>query len=121
MLTRYTRKALAFLPPLHPHTSTTLVCIFSMHFQLHNIHIFHIFPPSPQTPLTTLATGSGDIEELSEHLEYDQAAFGLYRTTDVIDEITVVKFVYIVWLVHVFIEHCYNNTHHRSLLSCHLI
>ena len=50
-----------------------------------------------KSPLKMLASGSGDTNELSSHLEYDQAAYGIYRTTDVIDDITTVKFVYIIW------------------------
>ncbi len=48
-------------------------------------------------PLTLIEKGEGDINELKEHLQNDQVMYVLYRTSDVIDEIKTVKFVYIYW------------------------
>ena len=48
-------------------------------------------------PLTLIASGSGDIEELKESLLDDQVMYGLLRTSDMVDAITTVKFVYIYW------------------------
>lgn len=41
--------------------------------------------------------GDGDCDEISEVLADDKPMYALYRTTDVVDEITTVKFAYIVW------------------------
>jgi len=45
-----------------------------------------------------VATGSGDLDELITHLKDDQILYGLYRTTDTIDNTVAVKFVMIVWV-----------------------
>lgn len=48
-------------------------------------------------PLDVVATGSGGLSELTEQLLDDQVMYGLLRTSDVIDAINTVKFVYIYW------------------------
>jgi len=45
-----------------------------------------------------VATGQGDLDELITHLKDDQILYGLYRTTDTIDNTVAVKFVLIVWV-----------------------
>jgi len=45
-----------------------------------------------------VATGNGDLDELITHLKADQILYGLYRTTDTIDNTVAVKFVMIVWV-----------------------
>jgi len=45
-----------------------------------------------------VATGLGDLDELITHLKDDQILYGLYRTTDTIDNTVAVKFVMIVWV-----------------------
>jgi len=45
-----------------------------------------------------VATGQGDLDELITHLKDDQILYGLYRTTDTIDNTVAVKFVMIVWV-----------------------
>jgi len=49
-------------------------------------------------PLILVGQGEGDIEELKECLQDDQVHYALYRTSDVIDDITTIKFVYIYWV-----------------------
>jgi hypothetical protein len=44
------------------------------------------------------ATGTGDLDELITHLKNDQILYGLYRTTDTIDNTVAIKFVLIVWV-----------------------
>jgi hypothetical protein len=48
--------------------------------------------------LKLVATGQGDLDELITHLKADQIYYGLYRTTDTIDNTVAVKFVMIVWV-----------------------
>jgi len=45
-----------------------------------------------------VATGNGDLDELITHLKSDQILYGLYRTTDTIDNTVAIKFVMIVWV-----------------------
>lgn len=52
---------------------------------------------SPKGPIILTATGEGDCDEISEVLADDKPMYALYRTTDVVDDITTVKFAYIVW------------------------
>ena len=59
------------------------------HFENNNI----------KSSLELLGSGSEELDEVIDLLEYDQAAFGIFRTTDIIDDITTVKFVYIQWYV----------------------
>lgn len=49
-------------------------------------------------PLVVVAKGSGDIDEMKQHLDDSQAMYSLFRTTDVYDDIKTVKFVYIYWI-----------------------
>jgi hypothetical protein len=49
-------------------------------------------------PLVLCAKGEGNMDELSEQLQDDQVMYGLYRVTDIIDDISTVKFVYIYWI-----------------------
>jgi len=48
--------------------------------------------------LKLVSTGQGDLDELITHLKDDQILYGLYRTTDTIDNTVAVKFVMIVWV-----------------------
>jgi hypothetical protein len=48
--------------------------------------------------LKLVATGQGDLDELVTHLKDDQILYGLYRTTDTIDNTVAVKFVLIIWI-----------------------
>jgi len=48
--------------------------------------------------LKLVSTGQGDLDELITHLKNDQILYGLYRTTDTIDNTVAVKFVLIVWV-----------------------
>ena len=50
-------------------------------------------------PLTLVAKGTGDIADLQDGLLDDQVMYALYRTSDCIDDIKTVKFVYIYWYV----------------------
>lgn len=53
-------------------------------------------------PLVVTATGTGGISELREALNDSHVTFGLFRTSDVIDDIQTVKFVYIYWWAFTF-------------------
>jgi len=48
--------------------------------------------------LKLIATGQGDLDELITHLKDDAIMYGLYRTTDTIDNTVAVKFVLIIWI-----------------------
>ena len=50
-------------------------------------------------PLTLIASGEGGLSELTEQLDDGQVMYGLMRTSDKIDDIPTVKFVYIYWWV----------------------
>ena len=50
-------------------------------------------------PLTLVAKGTGGIADLQDSLLDDQVMYALYRTSDCIDDIKTVKFVYIYWYV----------------------
>jgi len=45
-----------------------------------------------------IASGAGGIEEMVTHLTLDSVAYGLYRTTDVYDGYTTVKFLALYWI-----------------------
>jgi len=45
-----------------------------------------------------VATGTGDLDELITHLNEEQILYGLYRTTDTIDNTVAIKFVMVVWV-----------------------
>ncbi|KAK2164801.1 hypothetical protein NP493_1398g00049 [Ridgeia piscesae] len=49
-------------------------------------------------PLALVAKGTGDISELRDSFLDDQVMYALYRTSDCIDDIKTVKFVYIYWI-----------------------
>ncbi|XP_060586255.1 uncharacterized protein LOC132741996 [Ruditapes philippinarum] len=53
---------------------------------------------SPKGPIVLTATGEGDSDEIVEVLTEDKPMYALYRTSDVVDDITIVKFVYIIWV-----------------------
>ncbi|XP_052789352.1 uncharacterized protein LOC128224630 [Mya arenaria] len=53
---------------------------------------------SPKGPLVLTGSGEGDSGEILEVLAEDKPMYALYRTTDVVDAITIVKFVYITWV-----------------------
>jgi len=44
------------------------------------------------------AKGDGGLDELLSHLKPDQVQYGLYRTTDTVDNTVAVKFVLILWV-----------------------
>ena len=49
-------------------------------------------------PLTCIGSGAGGLSELTSFFEEDKVLYALYRVTDMIDDnISTVKFVYIVW------------------------
>jgi hypothetical protein len=48
--------------------------------------------------LVLLGTGSGGLKELVSHLKDDIVAYGLYRTTEKIDDSVTVKFCFIDWV-----------------------
>jgi len=50
--------------------------------------------------LKLLATGSGGIHELKAHLANDLVVYGIFRSTDTIDQSVTVKFVLIDWRGH---------------------
>ena len=52
---------------------------------------------SPKGPIDLVGSGDGDLSELKALLSADAPMYGLYRVTDNVDDITTVKFVYIVW------------------------
>ncbi|XP_050389533.1 uncharacterized protein LOC126808659 [Patella vulgata] len=53
---------------------------------------------NPKMPIIVAGKGEGTVDELRENLVDDQVMYGLYRVTDKIDDITTVKFVYIIWV-----------------------
>lgn len=53
---------------------------------------------SPKGPIDLVSTGMGDSTEMAEMLVDDKPMYGLYRVTDKVDDITTVKFVYIIWV-----------------------
>lgn len=53
---------------------------------------------SPKGPIILTRTGEGDSNEMVECFCEDKPMYALFRTTDVVDEITTVKFVYIIWV-----------------------
>jgi ssRNA-specific RNase YbeY (16S rRNA maturation enzyme) len=50
------------------------------------------------TKIRLEATGSHGLEELTSHLKPDQVQYGLFRTTDTVDNTIAVKFVLILWV-----------------------
>jgi len=44
------------------------------------------------------ATGSHGLDELTSHLKHDHVQYGLFRTTDTVDNTIAVKFVLILWV-----------------------
>ena len=48
-------------------------------------------------PIDLTSTGTGDSKEMVDSLVDDKVMYGLYRVTDKVDNITTVKFVYIIW------------------------
>ncbi|ELU18834.1 hypothetical protein CAPTEDRAFT_226752, partial [Capitella teleta] len=52
----------------------------------------------PKKNLELKQKGSGDIATVVKHLDDNEVAYILYRTTDIIDEIETVKFVYVYWV-----------------------
>ncbi|KAL8558161.1 hypothetical protein ACOMHN_035466 [Nucella lapillus] len=53
---------------------------------------------SPKGPIDLVGSGEGDISQLTAQLAPDGPMYGLYRVTDQVDDITTVKFVYILWI-----------------------
>jgi len=49
-------------------------------------------------PLILYDKGEGDINSLKEKIEDDKVMYGLYRSSDKIDDINTVKFVYFSWV-----------------------
>ena len=52
---------------------------------------------NPKSPIVIVSTGTGDISEMKSHFSDDSAMYGLFRTTDKVDDIVTVKFTYIQW------------------------
>eukprot|EP01097_Dermamoeba_algensis_P004592 TRINITY_DN2979_c0_g1_i1.p1 TRINITY_DN2979_c0_g1~~TRINITY_DN2979_c0_g1_i1.p1 ORF type:complete len:374 (-),score=81.51 TRINITY_DN2979_c0_g1_i1:35-1156(-) len=52
---------------------------------------------NPNT-ITLVSTGSGDLEELRTHLDENAVLYAYYRTSDVYEGHTTVKFVLIIWI-----------------------
>nr|KAG5710617.1 hypothetical protein BaRGS_013263 [Batillaria attramentaria] len=52
---------------------------------------------SPKGPIELVGSGEGNLSEMKQVLAADAPMYGLYRVTDKVDDITTVKFVYIVW------------------------
>jgi len=55
-------------------------------------------PVGNSTKLKLVGSGQNGIEELISHLQDDQVLYGLYRTTDTIDNTVAVKFVLVLWV-----------------------
>lgn len=53
---------------------------------------------SPKGPIVLTDKGEGDSQEIVDVLSDDKPMYALYRTTDVVDNYTVTKFVYIIWV-----------------------
>ena len=53
--------------------------------------------PSTVGPIDLTCTGKGDSSELVSSLVNDKPMYALYRVTDRVDDITTVKFVFIIW------------------------
>uniref|UniRef100_A0A6B2L1Y6 Coactosin n=1 Tax=Arcella intermedia TaxID=1963864 RepID=A0A6B2L1Y6_9EUKA len=53
---------------------------------------------APQSKTLKLeATGTGNLAELKSHLRQNSVMYGLYRTTEQIDDSVTIKFTYVVW------------------------
>lgn len=50
------------------------------------------------TKLKLIGSGSNGMDELLTYLKDDQIAYGLYRTTDTVDNTVAIKFVLIIWV-----------------------
>ncbi|XP_028402756.1 uncharacterized protein LOC114525569 [Dendronephthya gigantea] len=53
---------------------------------------------NPKLPLICLGSGSGGVGEITDILTNDIIGYALCRVTDVVDDISTVKFVYIQWV-----------------------
>ncbi|KAH3796146.1 uncharacterized protein LOC127838019 [Dreissena polymorpha] len=53
---------------------------------------------NPKGPLVLTGHGEGDSQDISAALADDKPMYALYRATDMVDDITTVKFVYIIWV-----------------------
>lgn len=60
--------------------------------------ILHYQNDDVKLPLTVLATGTGERDEFRKHVKSDMVAYILFRTTDVYEGITNVKFVSFNWV-----------------------
>ena len=52
---------------------------------------------NPKAPIVTVGSGDNGLDEMKGFLESDKVLYGLLRVTDLVDDITTVKFVYITW------------------------
>ncbi|XP_013378948.1 uncharacterized protein LOC106150598 [Lingula anatina] len=52
----------------------------------------------PKQQIVVLGSGTGGLEELKAGFDNSLAMYALLRVTDVVDDITTVKFVYILWM-----------------------
>lgn len=52
---------------------------------------------NPQKVLELRQKGTGDIATIVKYLSEDEVSYILYRTTDIMDDIETVKFVYVYW------------------------
>jgi hypothetical protein len=50
------------------------------------------------TKIHLVGQGSHGLEELISHLKLDQVFYGLFRTTDTVDNTIAIKFVFIIWV-----------------------
>jgi len=50
------------------------------------------------TKIHLVAHGSHGLDELISHLKLDQVYYGLFRTTDTVDNTIAIKFVFIIWV-----------------------
>ncbi|XP_033646865.1 uncharacterized protein LOC117306369 [Asterias rubens] len=53
---------------------------------------------NPKAPIVTVGSGDNGLDEMKGFLESDKVLYGLLRVTDLVDDITTVKFVYITWV-----------------------
>lgn len=53
---------------------------------------------NPKNPLILLGSGKGTVEDIRDFCKEDNAVYGLFRVTDVVDDIPTVKFAFIQWV-----------------------
>jgi len=67
-----------------------------------------------------VAQGSHGLDELISHLKLDQVLYGLFRTTDTVDNTIAIKFVFIIWVGEEvpFSRKARITTHKGEVTSC---